>query len=96
MSFKFRGVILKFWEASEHAQILKTLFIANLKSKSSFGPQRVLSGLGETSDTMIDENLIILEILRLDAYLGIIVLWLHLWKNQFKDTHSITYSYSPS
>ena len=46
----------------------------NLESKSSFRPQRVLSRLGETSDTTINRNSIILKFSRLDAYLGIIVL----------------------
>ena len=46
-----------------------------LKQKASFRPQRVLRELGETSDTTIDRNSIILKFLTLDAYLGFIVLW---------------------
>ena len=37
----------------------------NLKSESSFRPQRVVRELGETLDTKIDKKSIILNILRL-------------------------------
>ena len=49
---------------SEELRLTKTL-----NPKSSFRPQRVLRELGETSDTTIDKNSIILKFLRLDTYL---------------------------